>query len=185
MISDLFLYFFKHVQCWYSNINYTKIVFINNYQHKFLTNLFYYQLQLINLVPSDFGATIIRQKAKWGGNTASSSENYSEDVPLFVSSDKEVVEETNSIDYEAPINKIPLKYKDRGKIIQEKRKLPFAYKPFKEDFLPVVNPRIELEKRKIIEKDKLIEGIYGSYSVQNGLSKFEHMNIVQKGIDIF
>ena len=138
---------------------------------------------MINLVPSDFGATIIRQKAKWGGNTASSSENYSEDVPLFTSSDKEVVEETNSTDKEAPINKIPIKYQNRGK--QEKRKGPFAYKPFKEDFQPVSNPRIEAEKRKIVEKDKLIEGIYGSYSVQNGLSQFEYVNINQKGIDIF
>ena len=99
-------------------------------------------------MPSD--EVIIRKKAKWGGNTASSSENYSEDVPLFTSSDKEFVEETNSIDKEAPINKIPLKYQKREK--QEKRKLPFAYKPFKEDFQPVVNPRIELEKRKIVEK---------------------------------
>ena len=60
--------------------------------------------------------------------------------------------------------------------------MPFAYKPFKEDFQPVVNPRIELEKRKIVEKDKLIEGIYGSFNVQNGLSQFEYMNIYQKGI---
>ena len=159
-------------------------MFINNSHHKFLSNLFSYQLQLINLVSSDLGATIIRQKAKWGGNTASSSENYSEDVPLFTDSDKEVVEETNSIDKEAPIIKIPLKYQNRGK--QEKRKGPFTYnKPFDEDSQPVENPRIEAEKRKIVEKNKLIEGIYGSYSVQNGLSKFEHMNIVQKGINIF
>ena len=129
-------------------------------------------------MPSD--EVIIRQKAKWGGNTASSSENYSEDVPLFTSSDKEVVEETNLIDKEAPINKIPLKYQQREK--QEKRKLPFTYKTFKEDFQPVVNPRIELEKRKIVEKDKLIEGIYGSFNVQNGLSQFEYMSIYQKGI---
>ena len=107
-------------------------------------------------------------------------------MPLSASSDKEVVEETNSIDKEAPINKIPLKYQSRGNIIQEKRKGPFAYnKPFKEDFQPVANPRIELEKRKIVEKDKLIEGIYGSYSVQNGLSQFEYVNINQKGINIF
>ena len=136
-------------------------------------------------MPSDHGI-IIRQKAPWGGNTASSSENYSEDVPLFTSSEKDVVEENNSIDKEAPINKIPLKYQDRGKVIQGKRKGPFAYnKPFKEDFQPVANPRIELEKRKIAEKDKLIEGIYGSYSVQNGLSQFEYVNINQKGINIF
>ena len=107
-------------------------------------------------------------------------------MPLFKSSDNEVVEETNSIDKEAPINKIPLKYQSRGKIIQGKRKGPFTYnKPFKEDLQPVLNPRIELEKRKIVENDKLIEGIYGSYSVQNGLSLFEHMNIDQKGIKIF
>ena len=137
-------------------------------------------------VPLDFGEIIIRQKAPWGGNTAESSENYSEDVPLFTSSDNEVVEETNLIDKEAPINKIPLKYQNREKIMQGKRKGPFTYnKPFKEDLQPVANPRIEIEKRKIVEKDKLIEGIYGSYSVQNGLSQFEHMNIDQNGKDIF
>ena len=136
-------------------------------------------------MPSDHGI-IIRQKAPWGGNTASSSENYSEDVPLFTSSDKDVVEENNSIDKEAPIHKIPLKHQDREKIMQGKRKGPFPYnKPFKEDLQPVVNPRIEAEKRKIVEKDKLIGGIHGSYSVQNGLSLFEHMNINQKGIFFF
>ena len=73
-------------------------MFIKNSLHKLLANMFSYQLQLINLVPSDFGATIIRQKAKWGGNTTSSSENYSEDVPLFVSRGKKVVEETTVFD---------------------------------------------------------------------------------------
>ena len=65
--------------------------------------------------------------------------------------------------------------------MQGKRKGPFAY-PFKEYLQPVANLRIEFEKRKIVEKDKLIEGIYGSYSVQNGLSQFEYMNINPKGI---
>ena len=107
-------------------------------------------------------------------------------MPLSTSSDFEVVEESNSIDKDALLNKIPLKYQDKRKIIQGKRKSPFTYnKPFKEDLQPVINPRIEIEKRKIVEKDKLIGGIYGSYSVQNGLSQFEYMNIDQKGIDIF
>ena len=112
---------------------------------------------------------IIRQKAKWGGNTASSSDNSIDSVPLFTSSDNEVVEETNLIDKEAPINKIPLKYQNRGKVIQGKRKGPFTYtKPFKEDLQPVSNPRIELEKRNVTENSNKIGRIASTFSIIKG-----------------
>ena len=54
---------------------------------------------------SDDVEVISRLKAIWGRNIASSLKSYSEDVSLSTSSDKEVVEKSNSIDKEAPIKK--------------------------------------------------------------------------------
>ena len=159
-------------------------MFINNCQNELFTNLFSYQLQLINLVPSDFGEIIIRQKAKWEGNIASSSDNSMDSVQLFTSSDKEVVEGTNSIDKEAPINKIPLKFQNRGKNIQEKRKGLFTYKPFKEDLQPVINPRIELEKRNVTENSNKIWKISWKFSINNGISDIEPIEFELKGMMI-
>ena len=128
---------------------------------------------------------ITQKKAKWGGYSTSLSSNGSlESVQLINSSDSNINEENKSQIKKNRANIIPLKYQKEQKENKKKvniRKGPFTYKKFKEDSKKVYNPRIELEKRKIVEKNKLIEGIYWSFNVQNGLSQLEYLNINQKG----
>ena len=141
-------------------------------------------LSFIDLVPSDDGVVIIRQKAKWGGNTASSSENYSEDVPLFTSSEKEVIEETKTLS-EEPLNKGPPKsHKEKlwSNNIHTTRKGPFAYKVFKEDSMPIPNTRIEIEKKNVEIKWNKIGEINYVFNLHSGLYQQRSFDIDQYGI---